>query len=70
VQCISLNSVLGIGGRVSESKVRVEAEPRGVAFLDGTDRIDYRGVQSLTLADGEVGEARDPRKERLELGKK
>ena len=54
---------------MAECKVRVEAGPWGGAFLDGTDRIDYRGVQSFTLADGEVTEARDPRKERLEFGK-
>jgi hypothetical protein len=40
LQRISLNSVLVLGGHVSESKVRVKAGPWGVAFLDGTDRID------------------------------
>lgn len=53
---------------MSESKVRVEARPWGIAFLAGTDRIEYRGVQSFTLADGEVAEARDHRKQRLENG--
>ena len=47
---------------MSESKVRVEARPWGVAFLDETDRIDDRGVQSFTLADDEVAEAGDPAK--------
>lgn len=48
----------------------MESGPWGVAFLDGTGRIDYRGVQSFTLAGGEVAEARDPRKERPEFSKK
>jgi hypothetical protein len=48
----------------------VETRPWGVAFLDATDRNDDRGVQSFTLADGEVAEAGDHRKERLEFGKK
>jgi hypothetical protein len=59
-----------LGGYVSESKVRVEARPWVVAFLDPTDRFDYRGAQSFTRPDGEVAEARDPCRERLEFGKK
>ena len=62
--------VLVGGGHVSESKIRVEAGPRDPALLDGTDHIDYRGVQSFTLGGGEVAEARHSRKERLEFGKK
>jgi hypothetical protein len=65
-----LKAVLIPGGHVSESKVCVEAGPSGVALLDRTDRIGYRGVQSFTLAHGEVAEARDRCKERLEFGEK